>query len=147
MQPINNRYALSAAQHIQPYPRTDAALDLSLMHVVVEEGLHRPEWIAAHTLGWERLLERIMKFPPERAAQLTGLSIETIVDLARSYAMTTPALLRVTDGINRHTNGGQTVRTLACLPALTGNYGGPSGGPLYSASGWLRWDKSALAQR
>ncbi|OLB57818.1 MAG: molybdopterin oxidoreductase [Ktedonobacter sp. 13_2_20CM_2_56_8] len=143
--PIHTLTARSADQHIQPYPGTDAALALSLMHVVVEEGLHRPEWIAAHTLGWERLLERIMKFPPERAAQLTGLSIETIVDLARSYAMTTPALLRVTDGINRHTNGGQTVRTLACLPALTGQYGLPGGGLMYSTSDWLKWDKAAVA--
>jgi len=143
--PIHTLTARSADQHVQPYPGTDAALALSLMHVVVEEGLHRPEWIAAHTLGWERLLERIMKFPPERAAQLTGLSIETIVDLARSYAMTTPALLRVTDGINRHTNGGQTVRTLACLPALTGQYGLPGGGLMYSTSDWLKWDKAAVA--
>lgn len=143
--PIHTLTARSADQHIQPYPGTDAALALSLMHVIVEEGLHHPEWIAAHTLGWERLLERIMKFPPERAAQLTGLSIETIVDLARSYAMTTPALLRVTDGINRHTNGGQTVRTLACLPALTGQYGLPGGGLMYSTSDWLKWDKAAVA--
>ena len=143
--PIHTLTARSADQHIQPYPGTDAALALSLMHVIVEEGLHRPEWIAAHTLGWERLLERIMKFPPERAAQLTGLSIETIVDLARSYATTTPALLRVTDGINRHTNGGQTVRTLACLPALTGQYGLPGGGLMYSTSDWLKWDKAAVA--
>ncbi|HEX6552678.1 MAG TPA: molybdopterin oxidoreductase family protein [Ktedonobacteraceae bacterium] len=142
--PIHTLTARSADQHIQPYPGTDAALALSLMHVIVEEGLHHPEWIAAHTLGWERLLERIMKFPPERAAQLTGLSIETIVDLARSYAMTTPALLRVTDGINRHTNGGQTVRTLACLPALTGQYGLPGGGLMYSTSDWLKWDKPAV---
>src|SRR6266516_1288626 len=143
--PIHTLTARSADQHIQPFPGTDAALALSLMHVVVEEGLHRPEWIAAHTLGWERLLERIMKFPPERAAQLTGLSIETIVDLARSYAMTTPALLRVTDGINRHTNVGLTVRTLACLPALTGQYGLPGGGLMYSTSDWLKWDKAAVA--
>ncbi|TMD67204.1 MAG: molybdopterin oxidoreductase family protein, partial [Chloroflexi bacterium] len=142
--PIHTLTARSADQHIQPYPGTDAALALSLMHVIVEEGLHRPEWIAAHTLGWERLLERIMKFPPERAAQLTGLSIETIVELARSYAMTTPALLRVTDGIIRHTNGGQTVRTLACLPALTGQYGLPGGGLMYSTSDWLKWDKAAV---
>lgn len=143
--PVRTLTARSADQHIQPCPGTDAALALSLMHVMVEEGLHRPEWIATHTLGWEHLLERIMQFPPERAARITGLSIETIVDLARSYATTTPALLRVTDGINRHTNGGQTVRTLACLPALTGQYGLPGGGLMYSTSDWLQWNKAAVA--
>jgi anaerobic selenocysteine-containing dehydrogenase len=142
--PIRTLTARSADQYIQPYPGTDAALALAMMHVMVTEQLHRPNWIAQHTLGWEHLLERIMQFPPERASQITGLAIETIVDLARNYATTTPALLRVTDGINRHTNGGQTVRTLACLPAITGQYGLLGGGLMYSTSDWLKWEASAV---
>src|SRR5258708_35716333 len=108
-----------------------------MMHVMVTEELYSPDWIAAHTTGWESLLERIMQFPPERAAQITGLPTETILELARSYATTTPALLRVTAGINRHTNGGQTVRTLACRPALHCQCGLLSGGLMYSTSHWL----------
>src|SRR5215472_7313970 len=142
--PIRTLTARSADQHIQPFPGTDAALALAMMYVIVTEGLHRPDWIAAHTLGWEHLRERIMQFPPQRAAQITGLTVETINDLARSYAATSPALLRVTDDINRHTNGGQTVRTLACLPALTGQYGLPGGGLMYSTSDWLQWDTEAV---
>src|SRR6266566_8089167 len=142
--PVRTLTARSADQHIQPFPGTDAALALAMMHVMVKEQLHRPDWIAAHTVGWESLLERIMQFPPERAAQITGLPLETIFDLAHSYATTTPALLRVTDGINRHTNGGQTVRTLACLPALTGQYGLPGGGLMYSTSDWLKWNAEAV---
>ncbi len=142
--PIRTLTARSADQHIQPFPGTDAALALAMMHVIVTEGLHSPDWIAQHTIGWEHLLERIMQFPPERAAHITGLAAETIIDLARSYATTTPALLRVTDGINRHTNGGQTVRTLACLPAITGQYGLLGGGLMYSTSDWLKWDGLAV---
>ncbi|MBE3558858.1 MAG: molybdopterin oxidoreductase family protein [Ktedonobacteraceae bacterium] len=142
--PIRTLTARSADQHIQPYPGTDAALALSMMHVMVTEGLHNQQWLDRHTLGWPLLLERVMQFPPERAAQITGLAVETIVELARSYATTSPALLRVSDGINRHTNGGQTVRTLACLPAVTGQYGLPGGGLMYSTSDWLRWDSEAV---
>jgi anaerobic selenocysteine-containing dehydrogenase len=142
--PIRTLTARSADQHIRPLPGTDAALALSMMHVMVIEGLHNPEWIAAHTLGWESLLERIMRFPPELGAKVTGLEVESIFDLARTYATTTPALLRVTDGINRHTNGGQTVRTLACLPALTGQYGLSGGGLMYSTSDWLQWNSEAI---
>lgn len=145
--PIRTLTARSADWHIQPLPGTDAALALGMMHVMVTERLHQPDWIAGHALGWEYLLERIMQFPPERVAQITGLSLETIVELARSYATTTPALLRVTDGINRHTNGGQTVRTLACLPAITGQYGLLGGGLMYSTSDWLRWDAEAVSHR
>jgi anaerobic selenocysteine-containing dehydrogenase len=142
--PIRTLTARSADQHIQPLPGTDAALALSMMHVMVTEDLHNPDWIAAHTLGWESLLERIMQVPPELGAQITGLSVETIVDLARTFATTSPALLRVSDGINRHTNGGQTVRTLSCLPAITGQYGLPGGGLMYSTSDWLQWNTEAI---
>jgi anaerobic selenocysteine-containing dehydrogenase len=142
--PIRTLTARSADQHIQPFPGTDAALALSMMYVIVTEELHHLEWIAEHTIGWESLLERTMQFPPERAAQITGLETDTIQDLARDYATNSPTLLRVTDGINRHTNGGQTVRTLASLPALTGQYGLPGGGLMYSTSDWLQWDKQAV---
>ena len=145
--PIRTLTARSADWHLQPLPGTDAALALGMMHVMVTEQLHRSDWIAEHTLGWEYLLERIMQFPPERVARITGLPLETIVELARSYATTTPALLRVTDGINRHTNGGQTVRTLACLPAITGQYGVSGGGLMYSTSDWLRWNTEAVTHR
>lgn len=143
--PIRTLTARSANQHIQPFPGTDAALALSMMYVIVQENLHQPAWLAEHTIGWEDLYQRVIEFPPERAARITGLAEETILNLARDYATCTPALLRVTDGINRHTNGGQTVRTLACLPALTGQYGLPGGGLMYSTSDWLKWDKAAIS--
>src|SRR6266536_4394262 len=107
--PIRTLTARSADQHIQPFPGTDAALALSMMYVMVTEKLHKPEWIAAHTFGWESLLERILQFPPERAAQITGLEVDTIQDLARTYATTSPALLRVTDAMNIITIWGTNV--------------------------------------
>lgn len=145
--PIRTLTARSADQHIAPFPGTDAALALGMMHVMVTEGLHQQAWIDAHTVGWEHLLERILQFPPERTALITGLAEETIRELAHLYATTRPALLRVTDGINRHTNGGQTVRTLACLPALSGQYGVQGGGLMYSTSDWLSWDAAMVTHR
>jgi anaerobic selenocysteine-containing dehydrogenase len=143
--PIRTLTARSADQHIQPFPGTDAALALSMMYVMVTEELHKPDWIAEHVLGWDSLLERIVQFPPDRGAEITGLAKETIIELAREYATTAPALLRISDGINRHTNGGQTVRMLACLPAVVGQYGVPGGGLMYSTSDWLRWNKAAVS--
>src|SRR5258708_8566688 len=86
-----------------------------------------------------------MQFPPEREEQIRGLPTEKILSLAASYTPTTDGLWRVTDGVSRHTNGGQTVRTLACLPALTGQYGLLGGGLMYSTSDWLQWDGEAVS--
>jgi anaerobic selenocysteine-containing dehydrogenase len=143
--PIRTLTARSADQHIQPFPGSDAALALAMMYVMVTKGLHKPEWLAQHALGWEQLLERVLQFPPERAAAITGLAADTIMQLAHDYATLSPAMLRISDGINRHTNGGQTVRTLACLPAVTGHYGLRGGGLMYSTSDWLKWDKESVS--
>ena len=136
--------ARSADEHIQPRPATDGALALGLMHVLFAEGLHDEPWLRAHTLGWHELRERAAAYPPERVAAITGVPAETIVALARRYGTTKPALLKFADGIQRHGNGGQTVRALACLPAVVGQYGVRGGGLAYSTSGYVRWDGEAV---
>jgi anaerobic selenocysteine-containing dehydrogenase len=136
--------ARSADEHIQPRPATDGALALGLMHVIFEEHLHDEAWLEQHTVGWRDLRERAAAYPPQRVAAITGLAEPTIVDLARRYATTKPALLKFADGIQRHGNGGQTARALCCLPAVVGQYGARGGGLFYSASGYYRWDAEAI---
>jgi anaerobic selenocysteine-containing dehydrogenase len=136
--------ARCADQHIQPRPATDSALALGLMHVLFAEGLHDEAWLAANTLGWEDLRERAAAYPPERVAAITGVPEQTIVTLARRYGTTKPALLKFADGVQRHGNGGQTSRALACLPAIVGQIGVRGGGLFYSTSDYVRWDAEAL---
>ncbi|HEY7781184.1 MAG TPA: molybdopterin oxidoreductase family protein [Ktedonobacterales bacterium] len=136
--------ARSADEHIQPRPATDAALALGLMHVLFAEDLHDEPWLEAHSIGWRALRERALAYPPAHVAAITGLPAETIVALARRYATTKPALLKFADGVQRHGNGGQTARALACLPAVVGQYGVRGGGLFYSMSGWVRWDAEAV---
>ncbi|MBS1967026.1 MAG: molybdopterin oxidoreductase family protein [Chloroflexi bacterium SZAS-1] len=136
--------ARSANEHIQPRPATDGALALGLMQVIFAENLHAQAWLEAHSLGWRELRARAAAYPPERVADITGVPAETIVALARRYAMTHPALLKTADGVQRHGNGGQTFRALCCLPAVVGQYGVLGGGLSYSASGYVRWDAEAV---
>ncbi|MFW6074940.1 MAG: molybdopterin-dependent oxidoreductase [Chloroflexota bacterium] len=117
------RSARSADQHIQPKPASDGALALGLMHVIFRDGLHDEAWLEANSVGWRELRERARSYPPSRVSELTGLSGETIEDLARRYATRTPSIIKFSDGIQRHANGGQTSRALCCLPALIGQYG------------------------
>ncbi|MDQ2997099.1 MAG: molybdopterin-dependent oxidoreductase, partial [Chloroflexota bacterium] len=136
--------ARSADQHIQPKPSSDGALALGMMHVIFEEQLHDEQWLELNTLGWRDLRERTAAYPPRRVAAITGLEEAVVVDLARRYATTKPALLKFADGIQRHGNGGQTVRALCCLPALIGQYGERGGGLAYSTGGYVRWNSAAL---
>ncbi len=143
--PRRTKTARSADEHLQIRPATDGALALGLMHLLVAEGLHDEAWLQAHTVGWNDLRERLRDYPPQRVAEITGLPEATIVALARRYGNTKPALVKIADGIQRHGNGGQTSRALACLPALVGQYGVRGGGLFYSTSGYLSWNGEALA--
>ncbi len=136
--------ARSADEHVQPRPATDGALALGLMHVLFAEGLHDEAWLEAHTLGWRELRARAAEYPPERVATITGLPAEWIVALARRFGTTKPALLKFSDGVQRHGNGGQTARALACLPAVVGQFGVRGGGLFYSTSDYVRWDAEAV---
>lgn len=136
--------ARSADEHIRPRPATDAALILGLLNVLFAEGLHDEPWLEAHSVGWRELRARAAEYPPERAAAITGVPAETIVVLARRYGSTRPALIKFADGLQRHGNGGQTVRALCCLPAVVGQYGVLGGGLAYSTSGYVRWHSPAF---
>jgi anaerobic selenocysteine-containing dehydrogenase len=137
--PRRSATAQTANLHLAPKPGTDGILALGVAHVLVTEGLHDEGWLNAHTIGWPQLRERISEFPPERVAASTGLPEETIRSFARLYATRRPGLIKMADGINRNYNGGQNVRAVCTLPALTGQYGTRGGGLAYSTSGYLQW--------
>ncbi len=136
--------AKSADLFLHPKPATDGALALGLMHVIFAEELHDEAWLEKHSIGWHRLRNRAGAFPPDRVAKITGIPADTIIELARRFATNTPSMVKFSDGIQRHQNGGQTVRALLCLPALVGQYGVRGGGTFYSQSGHIVWNSEAV---
>lgn len=134
--PHRSLTATRADVHLAPRPGSDAALALALMHVLFGERLVDEAWAREHTVGLDELRRRAAEMPPALASELTGLPGEAIVELAREYGRTRPALIRTSMGLQRHSNGGNTIRALACLPALTGDYGRSGGGLFYSTSGY-----------
>ena len=113
----------------------------------LRENRHDEGWLNAHTVGWPQFRERLADFPPEKVAAKCGLPMTEIVELARLYGECKPALIRIADGINRNRNGGQNVRAICALPALTGQYGVRGGGLGYSTSGHVSWDREAVHHR
>jgi anaerobic selenocysteine-containing dehydrogenase len=110
-------------------PATDAALALAMMHVIVGQRLHDPDFIARHTVGFAALAAHLKTHTPEWAAGVTGVPAERIVALARRYATTKPAMVLVGgSSMHKGTNGWHGARAIACLPAVTGNLGLPGAG-------------------
>jgi anaerobic selenocysteine-containing dehydrogenase len=142
--PYRSRTAAKADLHLAPYPGTDAALALGMMHVAFRDGLEDRDWLERHTVGHEELRARAREWTPERAAATTGLRAEEIEAFAREYATTRPAAIRLNYGLNRHAGGGMAVRTVACLPAVVGAWRDVGGGALLSTSGTFPVDADAL---
>ncbi|MGD1107955.1 MAG: molybdopterin-dependent oxidoreductase [Terracidiphilus sp.] len=142
--PYRTRTAAVADWHIAIRPGTDAALALGMMRVILNEGLEDHAYIAEMTHGFERLTERVREYTPERVAEWTGMTAAEVEQLAREYATTRPAMLRLNYGVQRCENGGTAVRAIAMLPALTGAWKFRGGGGQLSTSGAFQWNKQAL---
>ena len=121
--------------HLALNPGTDAALALALMHELITHDWLDHDYIQNHTVGFEALRERALQWPPERAAEVCGLKTEDVRQLAHDYAHTKPAAIRLNYGVQRSRGGGNAVRAVACLPALTGAWRHRAGGVVLSASG------------
>ncbi len=110
-------------------PGSDGALALALMHVMAQEGLTDAGFIADNVRGYEKLAADILPdYSPERAATLCGIPADTIRRLAREYAAARAPFIRLGSGLTRYGNGAMTVRTISCLPAVTGAWNRPGGG-------------------
>ena len=132
-------------QHIALLPGTDGALALALMHELITNAWLDEDYIARHVDGFDALRDRALAWSPERAAAVCGIDVQVIRTLARDYASTRPAAIRLNYGMQRVHGGGNAVRLIALLPCLTGAWRQRGGGLLLSASGWFKAFRNAVA--
>jgi anaerobic selenocysteine-containing dehydrogenase len=142
--PHRNRTGALADKHFFIHPGSDTALALAMMHVIIGEGLHDAGYVANHTEGFEGLRERVKEWTPQRAAGLTGIAAEEIVQLAREYATTRPAAIRLNLGVQRSERGAMAVRTVALLPSVTGSWKEVGGGLQLSTSQAFHVNRAGL---
>jgi anaerobic selenocysteine-containing dehydrogenase len=142
--PRRSETAEKCHEHIALRPGTDAALALAVMHELIVNDWLDHDYIARHTLGWDALRERAMRWTPERAAEICGIAAARIRSLARDYGTIKPAAIRLNYGMQRVRGGGNAVRAVLCLPALVGAWRDRAGGVLLSSSGHFPVDKAAL---
>src|SRR5215469_4493207 len=128
--PVRHRTAAHADWHIPIRPGTDGALALAMINVIIGEGLTDEAYVRDHTVGYDELAERVRGYTPEWASDQTAIPAGDIRTLAREYAATQPAMIRIGVAVERHAGSGQAVRSIACLPALVGAWRHVGGGML-----------------
>ncbi|MEA3345752.1 MAG: formate dehydrogenase subunit alpha [Chloroflexota bacterium] len=114
--------------HICQKPGTDVALLNGIMNVLITEELYDEDFVEGRTENFEELKETVLKYPPERAAEICGITPDEIVEAAHLLAENRPGALLYAMGITQHTCGHQNVLSTANLQMLLGNMGLPGGG-------------------
>ncbi len=142
--PRQNRTGKLADKYFAINPGSDAALAFGMMHVLLAENLHDADYVERYTTGFEELREQVKAYPPERVAALTGIPAAEIVTLAREYATTRPAVIRLNYGVQRSERGGLSVHAISLLPALTGSWKEVGGGFQLSTSHAYRLNREGL---
>ncbi len=142
--PYRTRTARVADWHIPINPGTDVALAMGLMHIIVREGWHDADYLARYAEGFDELEKRLPEYTPERVARWTGIAQDDIERLAREYATTRPAAIRLNYGIQRAQNGGAAVRAVCMLPILIGSWKELGGGLQLSTSGGFQLNRAAM---
>ena len=110
---------------IQPKPGTDAALALGIANLLIQNDWIDKNFIEKNVLGYEEFKKSIAFFTPEKVSEITDVATELIQELARDIGTIKPMTLAPGYGMQRFTNGGQTIRSLLTLNVLTGNIGKP----------------------
>ncbi|MDP2720239.1 MAG: molybdopterin-dependent oxidoreductase, partial [Dehalococcoidia bacterium] len=106
----------------QVKPDTDVPLALSMMNVMIKEGLYDKDFVEKWTSGFDELAKHVEDYPPQKAAEITGVPAELIIKAARTYAKDKPGLMEDHVGVSHTYNGFAGHVALCLLRALTGNF-------------------------
>ncbi len=143
--PVRTETAGRADMHLQLRPGTDSALALGVINYAIREKLHDQEFIRRHTSGFAELARKASEFTVERICGICGISDGEFVEFARECCNTKPAAFLIGLGIQRNLNGGEMVRAISLIPAITGNIGRRGGGFFHSNSAYFTADLTAVA--
>ncbi|MCB2192660.1 MAG: molybdopterin-dependent oxidoreductase [Deltaproteobacteria bacterium] len=133
--PRRTKEAEQADFWLQIRPGTDLALMLAWIRLIIAEDLYDHDFVANWTVGFEELKEAVEAYTPEKASEITMVPAELIVESARMYATTSPAVIPFGLGLDKQgVNSTQCARGRAIIRAITGNLEVP-GGDIFSLAG------------
>jgi len=125
--PRRTSLAAKADHWLRVRPGTDDALALGMLHTIIKEELYDKDFVSKWTFGFDRLVERIEGYSPEKVAETTWVPAEDIRAAARMYATTKPACLQWGVGLDQGVNNLQSSRAVLILSGITGNIDVPGG--------------------
>lgn len=127
--PRRSKTAQMADIFVPLKPRTDLALFNGLAYIVLEQGWENQEYLKANCTGLGDLRKHLQNYPPQEVADITGINVKILYELARLIAGSPAALTAWTMGVNQSYLGTDTVSAIINLHLLTGQIGRPGAAP------------------
>jgi thiosulfate reductase/polysulfide reductase chain A len=126
--PRQSESAVNATDWLQLNPGSDMALALGFIHVILRDNLANMDFVRKYCYGYNELLEHAKQYTPQWAAEKTGIDAATIERIAWEFAKDAPNVVAIPPRrMTRYGNDTQTIRAVAILNALMGNWGVPGG--------------------
>ncbi|MBT2641064.1 molybdopterin-dependent oxidoreductase [Bacillus sp. ISL-41] len=129
--PIYNATAKLAHEYISIKPGFDGLLAAGIMKELLRMGLQDGEFLENHTVGFEDLNALLDSVSIDYISGVTEVPADIITHLAEVYA-DKPVSTIIGLGMQRYENGGNTIRLLDALVAVSGNIGISGGGANYA---------------
>ncbi len=126
--PRRHKLAEFADLHVPIRVGSDIAFLNALMHMLIAEERYDKKFVQSCTVDFDKLAATVMRYTPEYAAGICGVSAEAIRETARLVSSVKPMMLCYTLGITEHTCGTHNVMSIANLQMLLGNMGMECGG-------------------
>ena len=112
-------------------PRSDLALINGLCYIIMEQGWENEKFISERTNGYKEFKKHIMSnYPPQEVAQITGIEVKELYNLAKVYAGANSVMSAWTMGVNQSSIGTDTVSAICNLSLITGNLGREGASPM-----------------
>lgn len=146
--PLLTQTAAKADEYWQVKTGEDGALALGMCRHLLDKGMYDAEWVAANSVGFEEFADYLRRnVTVAWAAEKSGIPAEKIAGAAEDFAAAKPATIWIGYGLQRHVNGGATVRAIDALVAMTGNVGKTGGGARYGHLRTWGFNYHALVQK
>lgn len=140
--PVYTATAKKSDIYVQINPGKDGAMALALAKMIyVKNGLDE-EFIKKYTLGFDVFLNYLKFLEMDSLLKECGLSKEIIEKIAESMMHGKHTMVWIGFGFQRNKNGGQNIRSINALMAMTGNIGKKGSGVLYAQKGSMKFTNS-----
>lgn len=129
--PIYTKTAQMADKYIQVSPGTDGALAMAMAKIIIEDNLHDEEYINSYVVGFEEYKKYLDSLDLNFLSDECGVKEKDIRELVNLYANKYSSI-NVGYGLQKYKNGGNTIRAIDALGAITGQIGFSGGGVNYA---------------